>query len=199
MTWGMVAVAGASIVGGAISANASKKAANKASDAADRSASQIADAAKVARNDVMTQFPQAQQDLMAGAGGAFNLFNQSMRGQQNAVSQGNMNAQNTVGQGFGNIQNALLGLPVNQELYQAKGIAPTANSSNPFGQFQGGFTNLQNLRDAENVRQMSMEEEAVKRGGGGGGFSVFNPPGSKFVPGHDKVVGSAKKILKKLF
>lgn len=152
MTWGNVAVAGATIVSGAMSADAAGDAADAASDAAGRSARQIADAARQARKDVFTQFPAAQQDLVTGASGAFDVFNQALGGQQQALGQGNLNAQGTIGQGFGQAQNALLGLPVDQSMFAPKGqeILDQAQANqfvNPFtqegGSGLGGFAPIE--------------------------------------------------------
>lgn len=128
----------ATLVATGISAQQAGRAGDVASAASEKAAQQIRDAGADARRDVLDFFPLAKQDLLAGAGGAFDIFGQGIQGQQQALQQGNINAQQTLGGGFGNVQNALLGLPVNQQLFGPQGVDLPGIPQSPFGA-TGGF------------------------------------------------------------
>ncbi len=109
MTWGLVAVAGATVVSGVVSSRSAKKAAKAGEKGSERSADAIEFAADRARDDVFDFFPSAQQDLLAGAGAAGDILTGGVSEQQRLLSAGNIAAQNTLGQSFQTQKAALLG------------------------------------------------------------------------------------------
>ena len=109
MTWGLVAVAGATLVTGVSASRSAKKAAKAGEQGQERSAAAVEFAADRARDDVMDFFPSAQQDLLAGAGAAGDIISGSVGEQQRLLSGGNLAAQSTLGQTFQTQKAALLG------------------------------------------------------------------------------------------
>jgi hypothetical protein len=132
MPWGVAAVAAGAVASSVIASEAAEDAAAAGSKAADRSAQQIRDAATQAREDVLTHFPGAEQSLLEGSRGAFDLFSQGISGQQQALREGNLAAQQTVSQGLPQIQNALLGIPLDQQAFQANAQSILREPVNPF-------------------------------------------------------------------
>jgi len=109
MSWGLVAVAGATIVGGALGSKASSDA-SKASSKASASASAITkEAADRAKKDSTKLFSQAREDSQRGFQGALDVFSQSLPAQTQVFQQGNIAAQEQLLAGLPQFQNAILG------------------------------------------------------------------------------------------
>lgn len=169
MSWLIVGVAGATLVGGYLASEASKDAADTGAKSADAARAQIAKSGGLARDDVLSLFGPSRQDLLAGSKGAFDMFSKGINQQQMALNQGNMNAQNTVGQGFGNVRNALLGMPVDQSQYQPQGVQLMQSTANPFTQAGGVETIGTSQLPAQTPMGVAGSAAAARGGGGGGG------------------------------
>jgi hypothetical protein len=128
MSW----MAAAAVVGGAISADSSRKAAHAGSDAAEEAQAGLVAAGGKARKRLKSGHNLAQKDLFGGSSGAFDVMNQSFGGQQQALSQGNLNAQNTISSGLPQIQNALMGTPTNYSAFDPRGVTLNESFANPF-------------------------------------------------------------------
>lgn len=109
MSWGLVAVAAATVVGAAVNKNSSDKAIKSQQRASDKASAQIEGSTSLARDDINRLFPQAQQSSQQGFQGALDVFGQSLPAQSNVFQQGNVGAQQAILQGLPQIQNALLG------------------------------------------------------------------------------------------
>ena len=133
MTWGMVAVAGATIIGAGANAYSTNKASKAATSAADKAAGQVKDAAGMARDDLFRLFPAAQANNMQGYQGALDVFKQSTPQQMAFGQSGNIAAQNQLISGMPQYQNAILGAPVDYSQFQATDL----------GQPNLGFMNQQ--------------------------------------------------------
>jgi len=142
-------VAGAIVVGSVATGVSASRSAKSAAKRAERSAAagrdQVDAAGALARDDVMDFFPAAQDDLLAGAGAAGDLITSGTREQQRLLAGGNVRAQKTLGSTFEQQKNALLGLPVDQQAFQSKGLPLSPPMENPLannGPGQGLFTGI---------------------------------------------------------
>lgn len=109
MSWGLVAVAGATIVGSVVGSKSSKDA-SKASSKASAEASAITrEMAEQARKDSTKLFSQAREDSQRGFQGALDVFSQSLPAQAQAFQGGNIGAQEQLIAGLPLFQNAILG------------------------------------------------------------------------------------------
>lgn len=187
MSWAIVAVAGATVVSGAISGKASKDAAKTAADASARSAENIQASVDRARRDVLQLSPQAQQSLLTGAQGAADIFGQAIPEQQRQLTAGNIAAQQTQQQGLQNVQSALLGLPQQGFQTQAVPFAQEAFQPQLLGDprtfnLSGAEARLPTFQGLGNVAPLAVpvapptpaEQQQAAIAAGGGGFSGGN-------------------------
>ena len=119
MTWGMVAVAAATVIGAGANAYSTNKASKAATSAADKASGQIKDATGMARDDLFRLFPAAQANTMQGYQGALDVFKQSVPQQMAFGQAGNIAAQEQLISGMPQYQNAILGGPVDYSQFQA--------------------------------------------------------------------------------
>lgn len=109
MTWGMVAVAAATVVGSTVNYKSNKDAQKEQQKASDKATAQIEGSTGAARDDINRLFPQAQQSQQQGFQGALDVFGQSLPAQTDVFQQGNVGAQQAILSGLPQIQNALMG------------------------------------------------------------------------------------------
>jgi hypothetical protein len=108
MTWVAVAVAGAAVIGGVASNQASKKTA----DAAKKGIKSSNALAGQSRQDAINLFGQGRDSAQLGIGGALDFYQDTAQQRNQPLIQGNMMAQQAMGQGGIQANNAILGLPV---------------------------------------------------------------------------------------
>jgi hypothetical protein len=113
------AIAGAAIVGGISSRNATKASVRASEQAGEKSSQQIAASTAQARNDLFKLFPAAQENAQRGYQGALDVFNQALPQQAGVFQAGNVAAQNQLLAGMPQYQNAILGAPVDYSQFQA--------------------------------------------------------------------------------
>ena len=118
MSWGMVAVAAATVIGSAVNYKSNKDAQKSQQKASDKATAQIEESTGSARDDINRLFPQAQQTAQQGFQGALDVFGQSLPAQSDVFQQGNLGAQQAILQGLPQIQNALLGNQVDFSQFQ---------------------------------------------------------------------------------
>jgi len=131
MSWGLVAVAGATLVSGYMGNEASKDAAKSQQRSSDAAIAAQQQAAEEAKRDINRLFPQAQASATQGFQGAVDLFGQSTPAQMDAFQQGNVGAQQAILAGLPQIQNAILGGNVD-----LSGLQPFRVQNTPIGMFQ---------------------------------------------------------------
>jgi hypothetical protein len=119
MTGVATAIAGAAIVGGVVSNNASKRAVSAQADANDKAAQQLAASTAAARQDLFKLYPAAQQNMQQGYQGALDVFKNTLPQQASTFQAGNVAAQNQLLAGMPQYQNAILGAPVDYSKFQA--------------------------------------------------------------------------------
>ena len=119
MSWVAAAIAGAAVVGGAVSNNASKRATNAQTSANDAASRQLAASTAQAKGDLFKLFPAAQQNMQQGYQGALDVFKNTLPQQANTFQAGNVAAQNQLLAGMPQYQNAILGAPVDYSQFQA--------------------------------------------------------------------------------
>jgi len=119
MSWGLVAVAGATIVGSVVGSKSNKDAQKASAAGADAASRETRRAADEARADSTRLFEQANQQSQKGFQGALGVFEDVVPQQSNFFQQGNINAQNTLLGGLSQQQNALLGGNVDLSQLQA--------------------------------------------------------------------------------
>lgn len=189
MSWAAVAIGAGTIIGGVISSQASKDAADTAADASARSAEQIQGSIDRARRDVLQLSPQAQQSLLTGAQGAIDIFGQAIPEQQRQLTAGNIAAQQTQQQGFQNVQNALLGLP--QQSFQTQAVPfaqqpfqPQIIGSPRTFDFSGAKATLPTFQGLGNIQPLAVPvtpptpaEVQAAAAEGGGSFLGSSGPG----------------------
>ena len=118
MSWVAVAVAGAAIVGGVVSKNASDNAIESQENAAQKASDQLNTSTGQAKQDLFNLFPAAQQNATQGYQGALDVFKQTAPQQAGMFQQGNVAAQNQLLAGMPQYQNAILGAPVDYSKFQ---------------------------------------------------------------------------------
>lgn len=118
MTWGMVAVAAATVVGGAVNYKSNKDSQKATATASDKAAAQLEETTGAARADLEDLFSQSGQRQEQGFQGALDVFGQSLPAQTDVFTQGNVAAQQQILQGLPQIQNALMGNQVDYSQLQ---------------------------------------------------------------------------------
>lgn len=109
MSWGLVAVAGATVLGSVVGSKANKKAAAAQAESSDAAIKATQEAQALARGDLFKLFPAAQQNLQQGFQGALDVFGQSLPAQTQVFQQGNVGAQQQLLSGLDQQRNALFG------------------------------------------------------------------------------------------
>jgi len=125
MSWGLVAVAGATVVGSAIGSKSNKDAQKAQAASSDEAIRVTKEARDQARGDINTIFPQAIERGQQGFQGALDVFSSSLPQQANQFQQGNVAAQQAILSGLPQIQNALFGNQVDLsqlQPYQAQPV-----------------------------------------------------------------------------
>ena len=118
MSWGMVAVAGASLVGSVVGSKSADKSASAQNKANELAASETRRATNEARSDINRLFPLAQQAGQQGFQSAMDVFGQSAPQQAQAFQGGNVAAQQQILAGLPQIQNALMGNQIDYSQFQ---------------------------------------------------------------------------------
>jgi hypothetical protein len=190
MSWGMVAVAGASLVGAGLNYDANKKAQKAQQQASSDAIGSIEGGVRDARSDIYGLFPQAQQAGQQGFQGAMDMFNQSINPQMQAFQGGNVAAQNQILAGLPQIQNALLGNQVDLSQLQAY-QAPQQDLS-----FMNQQLNYQPLQMPTPPPQIMGPQQAQQQPG-----QINMASGKGWLAGNKKVLESdpANRLAKKLF
>ena len=150
------AIAGASIVGAVSSNNASKNAAQSATNTSNAQIAATKEATAEARRDLFRLYPAAEANSQKGYQSALDVFGQFMPQQANTFQQGNVAAQNQILAGMPQAHNALMGGQVDYSQFQ-----PTQIDYNP-SIFQQQLPAYQSIGDA-----LEFEEP--------GGFNFVGP------------------------
>lgn len=138
------AVVGSAVIGGVVSNNASKRAANAAQQSSDDSIAFMQAAEDRARADINKLFPQATARRSQGYQQSLDLYSQALPNVMGAIQEGNMNAQQTISQSMPQIQNAILGGNIDY------GFAQPKQQSIDLSSLLGGLPQLYQEPIAEN-------------------------------------------------